>query len=174
MGAVLLVVLLGLGLVGVAWGQTAGPVPAAQGARCRFVAECAQFDSIGLHLGTSLAVRAAGQRSSVDAQGGLRLSLTAGEVAEVGAALSGQLVAAEAGELRVVGSPVTLLGRVRLLPLPWGPLAAAPRCSARSCCGSCSATRIHRYATRLCRPSACSGWRGDGDRCAPGRRYRTG
>ncbi|HRI52100.1 MAG TPA: EndoU domain-containing protein [Pseudomonadota bacterium] len=116
----------GLGLAGEARGQTAGPVLAAQGARCRFLAECSQFDAIGLHLGTSVAVRTDVRRSYVDAQGGLRLSLTAGEVAEVGAAFAGHLVAAEAGELRAVGSPISLFVRGRLLPLPWGPLAAAP------------------------------------------------
>lgn len=72
-GALLLAVLLGLGLAGVGWGQTAGPILAGQGARCRFVSECSQLDSIGLHLGTSLAVRTDARRSHVDAQGGLRL-----------------------------------------------------------------------------------------------------
>lgn len=41
-------------------------------------------------------------------------------------ALAGHLMAAEASELRPVGSPISLFGRVRLLPLPWGPLQAAP------------------------------------------------
>lgn len=122
----MLALLWWLGLAGEVWGQTAGPVLAAPGARCRFLAECSQLDAIGLHLGTSIAMAADGRRSRVDAQGGLRLSLTAGEVVEVGAAVSGQLVAAEVGERLLVGSPVSLFARVRLLPLPLGALAAAP------------------------------------------------
>lgn len=124
-----LIILLGLlGFSGQAQGQTvaAGPVLFSSGVRCRFLTECSQFDQIGLHLGTGLAVRTDMARSYADAQGALRLSLTAGDVVEAGAAFSGHLLRNGTGELHLVGSPISLFVRGRLLPLPWGRLATAP------------------------------------------------
>lgn len=127
LAAALFAVLWGLCLSGAAAAQpgAVGPSFVSPGARCRFLTECSQFDSIGLHLGTSVSVLTDAARS-VAAQGGLQLSLTAGEVAEVGASVSGHLLRDAASELRLIGSPLSLFVRGRLLPLPLGPLAAAP------------------------------------------------
>lgn len=62
---------------------------------CGFVAHCSPFEPNGLHLGTSgalLSPQAQAESRSFGLQGGFRLSLTALEILEVGAAESGRLL----------------------------------------------------------------------------------
>lgn len=106
--------------------HTLPPVPLSLGARCGFLTECSRFDSIGLHLGSSTALRTDSSRSYLDLQELLRLSLTIGDLAELGASLAGRLSSDAEGGLRLSASPVSLYGRLRLLPLPLGSLAGAP------------------------------------------------
>ncbi len=106
------------------WTRGAGHSPSLNpSARRGFLGECSRFDAIGLHVGTDAAVRSAGSGSDVAAQGRLRLSLTFGNLAEAGVAA--QLDSADAGP-GISVAPVSLFVRLRLLPLPLGPLGEGP------------------------------------------------
>ena len=100
-------------------------------ARCGFVTDCTRFEAIGLHLGTSgvlLMPQAQAESRSLDLQDGLRLSLTALEILEVGSAASGRLLHSTNVSAATQSQPLQLMVRVRLLPLPVFPLSQ-PRLS---------------------------------------------
>ncbi len=101
------------------------PSPLAHGARCGFVTDCTRFDQLALHVALHGTLRTNAPRSYVDALGAVRLSLTAFDVAEAGAAFAGHVADTDTGAPRLASAPLSLFVRLRLLPLPLGLLAAS-------------------------------------------------
>lgn len=99
-----------------------GAVLPTPGALCGFVAGCGQIGEIGLHVSMPVTVRTRFARSEFDAEGSVRLSVTFLDLAEIGGVLGGHVGLRPDGPIETASSPGTLFARLRLLPLPIGPL----------------------------------------------------
>ncbi|HRI51677.1 MAG TPA: EndoU domain-containing protein [Pseudomonadota bacterium] len=100
-------------------GPLIGSVPLAVSSQCGFLGDCAHTDAIGLHLGTTAAVRFTGSGNQVGLTGLLHGSLTFLELLELGGAIGGHYVKDEAGASQAATAPALLFVKLRLYPLVW-------------------------------------------------------
>ena len=96
-----------------------GSVPLAVSSQCGFLGDCAHTDAIGLHLGTTAAVRFTGSRNQVGLTGLIHGSLTFLELVELGGAIGGHYAKDEAGSSQAATAPALLFVKLRLYPLVW-------------------------------------------------------
>ncbi len=94
-------------------------LPVSVSSQCGFLGDCAHTDAIGLHLGTTTAVRFTGSRNLVGLSGWLHGSLTFLELVELGGAIGGHYAKDEAGASQVATSPALLFLKLRLYPFVW-------------------------------------------------------
>lgn len=95
------------------------PVPVAVSAQCGFLGDCAHTDAIGLHLGTTAAVRFTDSRNLLGLSGFIHASLTLLDLVELGGALGGHFVKDGAGDSLTATAPALLFLKLRLYPFLW-------------------------------------------------------
>ncbi len=113
---------LALLLSAVARGDSSSPIaslPVAVSSQCGFLGDCAHTDAIGLHLGTTAAVRFIGSRNLVGLSGWLHGSLTFLELVELGGAIGGHYAKGDAGDSQAATAPALLFLKLRLYPFVW-------------------------------------------------------
>ena len=95
------------------------PIPLAVSSQCGFLGDCAHTDAIGLHLGTTAAVRFTGSQNLVGLSGLLHGSLTFLELVELGGAIGGHYAKDETGASQAATAPALLFLKLRLYPFVW-------------------------------------------------------
>ena len=94
-------------------------LPLAVSSQCGFLGDCAHTDAIGLHLGTTAAVRFTGSQNQVGLSGLVHGSLTFLELVELGGAIGGHYAKDEAGASLTATAPALLFVKLRLYPFVW-------------------------------------------------------
>lgn len=96
-----------------------GNVPVSLSPQCGLLTPCARFDSIGLHVANSTAIRGNRDPSFAAIQDLVRLSVTLLDVLELGGALGGHFVHDKPSGSHTATAPARLFARLRLWPWPW-------------------------------------------------------
>ena len=105
-------------------------LPWANSASCWLLADCARFDALNLHISTLGAVHSYDGAGRSAVAGQVRVSITALELFEVGAAFGGYASHDDQGSAHGHTSAARVFGKLRLWPPPWAPPASGLRVAA--------------------------------------------